>query len=110
MEPLLFVLQRLSAVAMVPFVVVHLVVILVAVRGGLTTAEILSRTQGNWAWITFYGLFVLCVGVHVPLGLRNVAVEWLRLPRLAAGALALGLAVAMLAMGLRAVVAIGVGP
>ena len=45
---MLFTLQRLSALAMAPFVLVHLGVILVAVRGGLTTAEILSRTQGSW--------------------------------------------------------------
>lgn len=107
MESMLFTLQRLSALAMAPFVLVHLGVILVAVRGGLTTAEILSRTQGSWGWILFYGLFVVCVSVHVPIGLRNIAVEWLRLPRRAATALAALLAVVMLIMGLKAVSSVG---
>ena len=107
MEPTLFALQRLTALAMVPFVLGHLVVMLVAVRGGLTTAEILSRTQGSWAWIAFYGLFVLCVAVHVPIGLRNICVEWLRLPRRAAGGLCLVVGLVMLLMGLRAVASVG---
>jgi len=107
MESALFVLQRLTALAMVPFVLVHLGVMLVAVRGGLTTAEILSRTQGSWAWIAFYGLFVLCVAVHVPIGLRNICVEWLRLPRRTASALCLAVAAVMLLMGLRAVASVG---
>jgi len=107
MESALFVLQRLTALAMVPFVLVHLGVMLVAVRGGLTTAEILSRTQGSWAWIAFYGLFVLCVAVHVPIGLRNICVEWLRLPRGTASALCLAVAAVMLLMGLRAVASVG---
>jgi fumarate reductase subunit C len=107
MESMLFTLQRLSALAMAPFVLVHLGVILVAVRGGLTTAEILSRTQGSWGWIVFYGLFVVCVSVHVPIGLRNIAVEWLRLPRRAATALAALLAAVMLVMGLKAVASVG---
>ena len=107
MESMLFTLQRLSALAMAPFVLVHLGVILVAVRGGLTTAEILSRTQGSWGWILFYGLFVACVSVHVPIGLRNIAVEWLRLPRRAATSLAALLAVVMLIMGLKSVASVG---
>lgn len=107
MESMLFTLQRLSALAMAPFVLVHLGVILVAVRGGLTTAEILSRTQGSWGWILFYGLFVVCVSVHVPIGLRNIAVEWLRLPRGAANAWAAVLAAVMLIMGLKAVASVG---
>jgi len=107
MESALFVLQRLTALAMVPFVLVHLGVMLVAVRGGLTTAEILSRTQGSWAWIAFYGLFVLCVAVHVPIGMRNILIEWLRLGRSTAGAVALALGLLLLGLGLRAVVAVG---
>ena len=29
-------------------------------------------------------LFVACVAIHVPIGLRNILVEWLRLGRRAA--------------------------
>ncbi|MBB3011359.1 MULTISPECIES: hypothetical protein [Cupriavidus] len=64
MEQRLFALQRLSAMVMAPFVLVHLGVILYAVRGGLTAAEILSRTQGSLLWIPFYSLFVISVAVH----------------------------------------------
>ncbi|MEJ7929504.1 succinate dehydrogenase [Ramlibacter sp. AN1015] len=107
MEQRLFALQRLSAMVMAPFVLIHLAVIVYAVRGGLTTGEILARTQGNWGWIAFYGLFVIAVAVHVPIGVRNILIEWGRIGRPAATALALALGLVLLAMGLRAVVAVG---
>jgi len=49
----LFLAQRLTALLLVPLVLVHLGVMLVAIRGGLTAAEILGRTQGSVGW----GLF-----------------------------------------------------
>ena len=58
-------------------VVVHLVTIVYAVRGGLTAAEILSRTRGSAGWLAFYSIFVLAVAVHAPIGLRPVLTEWL---------------------------------
>ncbi len=54
----------------------HLALIVYAVRGGLSAAEILSRTQGSLFWALFYGLFVVAVAVHAPIGLRNVLREW----------------------------------
>lgn len=107
MERQLFVLQRLTAMVMAPFVLVHLGVIIYAVRGGLTTAEILARTQGNWGWILFYGLFVLAVAVHVPIGVRNILLEWGRIGRPVATVLAAAFGVVLLIMGLRAVMAVG---
>lgn len=107
MEAWLFLLQRLTAAVMAPLVLIHLGVIVYAVRGGLTVGEILGRTQGNWGWIAFYGLFVLCVSIHVPIGLRNVLVEWTPLRRPLATALCAVLAVPLLALGLRAVAAVG---
>lgn len=107
MEARLFALQRLTAMVMAPFVLVHLGLVLYAVRGGLTAGEILSRTQGSVGWIAFYTLFVLSVSVHVPIGLRNILIEWLRLPRGAAGVVALLFGLLLLALGLRAVVAVG---
>ena len=89
MEARLFALQRLTAMAMAPFVLVHLGLIIYAVRGGLSAGAVLSRTQGSWAWILFYGLFVACVAVHVPIGLRNILVEWLRLGRRASSCIGL---------------------
>ncbi len=57
-------------------VLIHLATMIYAVRGGLTAAEILSRTQASTAWFAFYTLFVLAVAVHVPVGLRTVLNEW----------------------------------
>lgn len=58
-------------------VVVHLATIIYAVRGGLSAAEILGRTRGNHTWLAFYGVFVLAVAVHAPIGLRAIFTEWL---------------------------------
>lgn len=68
--------QRISAMLLALCVVVHLGVIVYAVRGGLSAAEILDRTQDNWAFGAFYAVFVLACAVHVPLGISNIAREW----------------------------------
>jgi fumarate reductase subunit C len=69
--------QRMSAIVLALCVVVHLIVIMVAVRGGLTAAEVLQRTRQNWAFAAFYVVFVLACTVHVPAGLLTIAQEWL---------------------------------
>lgn len=107
MEQRLFALQRLSAMVMAPFVLIHLAIILYAVRGGLTAAEILSRTQGSWLWIPFYSLFVISVAVHVPIGLRNILIEWAKFSRGASSVFCLLFGLLLLSMGLRAVAAVG---
>lgn len=107
MEARLFVLQRLTAMIMAPFVLVHLGLILYAVNGGLTAAEILSRTQGNWLWITFYSLFVISAAIHVPIGMRNIVIEWGRIERRAATGICIAFAILLLWLGMRAVVAVG---
>ncbi len=76
-ETLLWVAQRASAAVLAVFVLVHLVTIIYAVRGGLTASAILHRTHGNLGWLLFYGLFVAAVAIHVPIGLRVIAREWL---------------------------------
>jgi succinate dehydrogenase subunit C len=75
-EVLLWVAQRLSAAVLGVAVLVHLVTMSCAVRGGLSAAEILARTRGNLGWLLFYGVFVLAVAVHAPIGLRTIAREW----------------------------------
>ena len=70
--------QRISAMVLALCVVVHLAVMIYAVRGGLSGAEILARTRGSWSFGAFYALFVVACAVHVPPGLHNIAVEWLR--------------------------------
>jgi succinate dehydrogenase subunit C len=76
-ETLLWVAQRASAAVLALCVAVHLVTIVWAVRGGLSAAEILSRTRGSAAWLVFYCLFAVAAAVHAPIGLRAVASEWL---------------------------------
>ncbi|MDE0460124.1 MAG: succinate dehydrogenase [Chromatiales bacterium] len=105
-EAVLFALQRLTAKLLAPLVVVHLVLILYAVHGGLSAAEILGRTQGSAAWGAFYGLFVLAVAVHAPVGVRNVVREWTRWRGRSLDVASVGLAIVLLALGLRAVAAV----
>ena len=95
--------QRISAMVLAVCVLVHLATIIYAVRGGLSAAEILARTRGNWAFAAFYGVFVLACAVHVPTGIANIAEEWTGLDRRGALWLGRGFAVLLLAMGLRAV-------
>ena len=76
-EVLLWVAQRATAVVLAACVAVHLATIIYAVQGGLSAAEILSRTRGNTGWLAFYSVFVVAVAVHAPIGLRAVLSEWL---------------------------------
>lgn len=73
----LWIAQRASAAVLAVCVTVHLVTIVLAVRGGLTAAEIFARTRGSIGWLAFYMVFVLAVAVHAPIGLRPVMTEWL---------------------------------
>ena len=76
MSPLLFLAQRATAFVLAFAVAIHLATIVYAVRGGLTAADMLARTHGNVAFALFYGLFVVAVAIHAPIGLRNVMREW----------------------------------
>lgn len=105
-EARLFLLQRLTALALAPLVLVHLGLILYAVRGGLSAEEILGRTQGSVGWALFYGAFVLAAAIHGPIGLRNVLVEWARVPRRVANPAMAALAAALALLGFRAVWAV----
>ena len=69
--------QRMSGAVLALFVVVHLVTLTVAMRGGLTAAEVLARTRGSWLAAAFYAAFVIACAVHAPLGLARIADEWL---------------------------------
>ena len=75
--PQLWRLQRVSAMVLALGVIVHLATIMIAVRGGLSAAEILGRTRGNEAWLKFYAVFALAAGLHGAIGLRAIAAEWL---------------------------------
>ena len=71
----LWIAQRVTAILLALGVTVHLVTIIVAVRGGLSAAEILGRTRGHEGWLVFYSLFALAAGLHGAIGLRNIAAE-----------------------------------
>ena len=79
-QSLLWLAQRASAAVLALCVVVHLATMIVAVRGGLTAAEILGRTRGSVAWAAFYGVFVVGVAIHAPIGLRTIVAEMARRP------------------------------
>ncbi len=96
--------QRISAGVLGVSVVVHLAGIVTAVQGGLTAAEIIDRVGGNGVMALFYGVFVIACAVHAPIGIRTVLLEMTALkPRLADGVAGI-FAVAVLVLGLRAVV------
>ncbi len=110
MERNLYIAQRLSAMLLAPLVLAHLLLILYAVRQGLSADAILGRTQGSLGWAAFYGAFVVAAAVHAPIGLRNVLAEWTPLPRRAIGWAMVLFGLVLLAMGTRAVVAVIGGP
>ena len=105
-EARLWVTQRVTAMMLAVFVIVHLATIIYAVRHGLAGADILARTRGSVGVAVFYGLFVLAAAVHGSIGLRTIAIEWLRLRANAAGMLAFMIGVVLVATGLRAVFAV----
>jgi len=98
--------QRASAAVLAICVVVHLAMMIGAVRGGLSAADILGRTRGSAAWALFYGLFVVAVSIHAPLGLRTIASEWLGWRGRGADAACAMIALSLLALGLLAVGAV----
>ena len=101
-----WVAQRLTAVVLAVCVAVHLVTIILAVRGGLTAAEILDRTRGSVGLAVFYGTFVVAAAIHGAIGLRNVASEWLGWRGNAADFVLAVLALLLAALGFRAVWAV----
>lgn len=106
MEMRLFALQRASALILAPLVIVHLGLIIYAVRGGLSATEILARTQGSVGWALFYGVFVLAASVHAPIGVRNVLTEWTPWRGRSLDAAMLVLSGVLMLLGLRAVWAV----
>lgn len=105
----LYMAQRLTALLMVPFVLVHLGVMIYAIRGGLSAGEILGRTQGSVAWFAFYGMFVSAVSVHAALGLRAILGEWAGLRGKLRDGLSLAFALLLFGLGVRAVLAVTLG-
>ena len=102
----LYMLQRLTALVMVPLVIGHLALMIYAIQGGLSTDEILGRTKGSYAWFLFYGVFVLAVSIHGAIGLRTIIYEWLKVKGAALDIFMWAFGALLLAMGSRAVWAV----
>lgn len=106
MDNALYLAQRGTGALLAPLVIVHALVILFAVQGGLTADEILGRTQGSWFWAGFYGLFVIAVAVHGAIGLRNIVLEATPAKTPVANILALLALVVLAGLGMHAVGAV----
>jgi fumarate reductase subunit C len=106
MSPLLYLAQRGTAAILAVTVAVHLGTILYAVRGGLTAGEILSRTQGNLAFLLFYAVFVLAAAIHAPIGLRSVLREWTGWRGRSLDVAMIALSALLAGLGLRAALAV----
>ena len=102
----LWIAQRASAAILALCVVVHLATVIYAVQGGLTAAEILSRTRGNTGWLAFYSLFVLAAAIHAPIGLRPVLGEWLHWRGASREVFVVLFGILLAGMGMRAVLAV----
>ena len=84
----------------------HLATILYAVRGGLTAAEVLGRTRGSTVFLVFYAVFVIAVAVHAPIGLRNILREWTPWRGRSLDLVLTLVALLLLLLGFRAVIAV----
>lgn len=104
----LYLAQRISAAVMAPLVLLHLGVMIYAIRDGLDAAEILARTRGSLFWGGTYTLFVLAAALHAAVGIRGLLREWACAGRLA-GWIGAGLGAVSLLLGLRAVYALVAG-
>lgn len=102
----LFMMQRLTALLMAPLVLGHLAVMIYAIQGGLSVAEILGRTQGSVIWFLFYGTFVAAAALHGAIGLRTIAMEWGGLRERSADLLMWAVGLILLALGAQAVWAV----
>ena len=105
-ETRLYLLQRASAMLLAPLVLVHLGLVIYAVEGGLSAAEILARTRGSALWAVFYGVFVVAVALHAPIGLRNILREWTPWRGRSLDLAMAAFAALLLVLGLRAVAAV----
>ena len=107
----LYMLQRITALIMAPLVVGHIAVMIYAIQGGLSAAEILGRTQGSIGWALFYGLFVVAVSIHAAIGVRVIVNEVTGLKGVPLTVLTWGICAVLLVMGGIAVwgVTFGVG-
>lgn len=102
----LYVLQRATALLMVPLILGHLLIIFYATQTGVTAENILSRTSGSVGWAVFYGVFVLLAAIHGAIGVRSVLREWSSMRGGLLDAIMFVFAGLLIALGARAVIAV----
>ena len=101
-----YLIQRASAMIMVPFIVTHFILIILAVQNGLSAEEILGRTRGSIGWGIFYGIFLLAVSSHAAIGIGTVLTEWTTLRQRHATIISHLFGLLLLVVGLRAITAV----
>ena len=77
-----------------------------ATRHQLTSADILARTHGSWAWGVFYAAFVLLAAIHGATGIRAVMADWVPTSEKFRDRTMWSFGVVLALLGLRAVVAV----
>lgn len=102
----LYVIQRTTAMLMVPLILAHLLIIFYATQSGISAANILARTSGSLGWAVFYGVFVVLASVHGAIGVRTVLREWTSLRGGALDAFMMTFAALLMVLGARAVIAV----
>lgn len=102
----LYMAQRITALIMAPLTIGHIAVMIYAIQGGLSTGEILGRTQGSIFWFLFYGSFVFAVSIHAAIGLRVIVHEMTGLKNIPLSLFTWGVGLLLLAMGMQAVMAV----
>jgi succinate dehydrogenase subunit C len=104
----LYMAQRITALIMAPLTLGHIAVMIYAIQGGLSAAEILARTQGSTGWALFYGTFVVAVSIHAAIGLRVIINETFGLRGLVLSAFTWASGAGLLYLGAWAVIAVTV--
>lgn len=102
----LYMAQRISAMIMAPLVFLHIGMMIYAIQGGLSSEEILGRTQGSIFWMLNYGIFVAAASLHAAIGLRVIVHETTGLRGIALSALTWSGFGIFFYMGARAVTAV----
>ena len=106
LELRLYMAQRITALLMAPLIIGHIALMIYAVQGGLSAAEILSRTQGSVVWFLYYGIFVLAVSIHGAIGMRTVLHEWGGVKGVLLGLTTVVIGLSLFVLGARAVWAV----
>ncbi|OBS10842.1 hypothetical protein [Acidihalobacter prosperus] len=99
----LWLAQRISAGLLAITVTIHLATLIYVANETFSAADVLARTRGSLAWLAVYGIFVTAAAVHVPIGLRDILIEWTSIRRDGVNVIAWTFACLLAVLGWRAV-------